>query len=169
MSTTACCGSRGSPVDIDRLERFWIMISIAVLAALMLAIVYSVRGFGVEVPTDVGQVDPRTARETEPFNQPGVRQVGPGHYEVVMLAEAWRFEPSEVRVPAGSTVTFRLTSLDVIHGFRIPNTNVNLMVQPGQVVEATHRFNEPGTYHLFCHEYCGAGHHIMDGMLIVER
>lgn len=155
-------------MDIDRLERFWIMISVAVLAAMILAIVYSVHGFGVELPADVAQVDPARARQTEPFSNPGVRQVGPERYEVNMLAEAWRFEPKEVRVPAGSTVTFRLTSLDVLHGFRIPNTNINLMVQPGQVVEATHRFTDPGTYRLFCHEYCGVGHHIMEGTLIVE-
>ncbi|HEX6988090.1 MAG TPA: cytochrome c oxidase subunit II [Bacillota bacterium] len=156
-------------MDIDRLERFWIMISATVLAAMMLAIVYSVHGFGMELPAEVAQIDPGRARETAPFDNPGVRQVGPDRYEVNMLASAWRFEPAEVRVPVGSTVTFRLTSLDVIHGFRIPNTNVNLMVQPGQIVEATHRFTDPGTYRLFCHEYCGAGHHVMSGMLIVER
>ena len=156
-------------MDIDRLERFWLMISVAVLAAMMVAIVYSVHGFGVQLPTDVAQLDPRQARATPPFSEPGVRRVGPGRYVVTMLAEAWRFTPNEIRVPAGSTVTFRLTSVDVIHGFRIPNTNINLMVMPGQVVEATHRFDDPGTYHVFCHEYCGAGHHVMSGRLVVER
>ena len=154
-------------MHIDRLERLWLWVSAVVLAGLMGAVVYSVQGFGIQLPTDFGQVDPARAEAT-PFAQPGVRQVGPGHYQVTLVARVWRFEPAEIRVPAGSTVTFRLISMDVIHGFRIPNTTVNVMVVPGQITEVRHRFREPGTYTLFCHEYCGAGHHLMTGRLIAE-
>ena len=32
----------------------------------------------------------------------------------------------------------------------------------------SYRFDEPGEYLLICHEYCGLGHHMMYGRIIVE-
>jgi cytochrome c oxidase subunit II len=78
------------------------------------------------------------------------------------------FNPTQVRVPAGSSVTFYLTSVDVQHGFQIERTNVNMMVLPGQVSKLTAKFDKPGTYNFICHEYCGVGHHTMFGQIIVE-
>ena len=60
------------------------------------------------------------------------------------------------------------SSQDVIHGFRIPNTPVNLMIIPGQITRTTVRFSRPGEYPFYCHEYCGVGHHVMSGRIIVE-
>jgi cytochrome c oxidase subunit 2 len=56
----------------------------------------------------------------------------------------------------------------VIHGFKIENTNVNVMLLPGQVSKVTAHFDKPGTYVFICHEYCGIGHQAMSGKLIVE-
>jgi cytochrome c oxidase subunit 2 len=70
-------------------------------------------------------------------------------------------------VPAGSTVTFHITSSDVIHGFEVAGTNVNTMAIPGQVARVTVQFDETRNYGLICHEYCGAAHHTMEGQLQV--
>jgi cytochrome c oxidase subunit II len=32
----------------------------------------------------------------------------------------------------------------------------------------TTRFERPGSYPMFCHEYCGIAHHTMWGKVIVE-
>ena len=56
---------------------------------------------------------------------------------------------------------FRITSPDVLHGFQIVGTNVNLTVAPGYVSEATTTFREPGEYLVVCNEHCGLGHHNM--------
>jgi cytochrome c oxidase subunit 2 len=85
-----------------------------------------------------------------------------------MTAQVWSFAPAEIRVPAGSTVTFVATSKDVVHGLLIPKANVNVMLLPGQVARATARFDRPGEYPMFCHEYCGIAHHVMWGTVIVE-
>lgn len=155
--------------DIDRLERVWIFISAGILALLAAAVVYAAFGLDIHVPSGMDVVNARELNSTPPFDQPGLYPDGPpGHYRAVMVAHAFAFEPKEMRVPSGSTVHFVMTSKDVIHGFRIPNTTVNLKVVPGHVIETTHRFTKPGTYHFFCHEYCGAGHHVMGGELIVE-
>jgi cytochrome c oxidase subunit 2 len=107
-------------------------------------------------------------RETPPFDQPGVFDRGNGEIEVVMLAQTWLYAPSEVRVPAGSKVTFRVTSPDVIHGFLIENTDINAMIVPGQITEVTYTFDKPGEHLIICHEYCGIGHHGMYGRVVVE-
>jgi cytochrome c oxidase subunit 2 len=64
-------------------------------------------------------------------------------------------------VPAGTPVKFRLTSADVVHGFLLPDTNINTMVVPGFVAEVRTRFAQPGEYEMPCHEFCGLGHHAM--------
>jgi cytochrome c oxidase subunit II len=61
-----------------------------------------------------------------------------------------------------------VTSADVLHGFLIERTNINLMALPGQVSKTTARFDMPGEYRFFCHEYCGLGHQTMWGKVIVE-
>jgi cytochrome c oxidase subunit 2 len=45
---------------------------------------------------------------------------------------------------------------------------VNLTVAPGYVSEATATFREPGEYLVVCNEYCGLGHHNMQGTIVVE-
>jgi cytochrome c oxidase subunit 2 len=89
---------------------------------------------------------------------------------VYVVARQFLFDPGTsepIRLPAGSTVTFHVTSADVVHGFDLADTNVNTMVIPGQVAKLTVEFDEPATYGIICHEYCGAGHHTMEGKVVV--
>ncbi|RME88947.1 MAG: cytochrome C oxidase subunit II, partial [Anaerolineae bacterium] len=98
----------------------------------------------------------------------GVREIVPGEkYDVYILARIWQFQPAEITVPVGARVTFYVTSADVQHGFKIQNTNANFQVLPGQVSKLTVTFKEPGTYPFICTEYCGAGHAVMSGKVIV--
>jgi cytochrome c oxidase subunit 2 len=57
--------------------------------------------------------------ETAPFDAPGVKQIGPSRYEVVLTSQIWGFASNEIRVPAGSTVTFTATSKDGCTGLRV--------------------------------------------------
>lgn len=155
-------------MHIDRYERNWIIISGFVLVALFGVLLYSYYEQGIHMETNVAQIRPEDAPATSPFDNPGLHQIGPDEYEAVMIAQAWSFTPREISVPAGSTVHFKMTSLDVIHGFMIMGTTVNRMVTPGQVTQATYRFTRPGEYTFVCHEYCGAGHHVMSGVIRVE-
>jgi heme/copper-type cytochrome/quinol oxidase subunit 2 len=101
-------------------------------------------------------------------NQPGVFEIGPGRYEVVIVAFEGGFDPSEVRVPAGAEVRFRVRSVDLSHGFMIVGTDVEVAVDPFSPGEATYTFAERGEYGLQCHIYCGGGHPAMLGTVIVE-
>src|SRR5215510_2661002 len=122
----------------------------------------------IRLPGEAGRVNPVTVMQTEPFNQPGVVELAPGHYEARLLAGIWFFSPPEIRVPEGSEVTFVMTSKDVIHGFMLRAANVNAMLLPGQVTRVTTHFHKAGTYPFLCHEYCGIAHHTMWGKVIVE-
>lgn len=155
-------------MEIDRYEKRWMILTGVTLAILFAAVIGSVLGAGIQVPGIYGQVDPRALASTPPFDRPGLRQLGPGRYEANVVAFIWAYTPNEIRLPVGSTVTFNLTSRDVVHGFRILDTPVNTMLIPGQVAKVTHTFTRPGTYLFVCHEYCGVGHHNMFGRIIVE-
>ena len=159
----------GEPLHVDRYEGAWIRASITVLAIFVVAVLTSSAAFGIQLPGVYARIDPNTLLdEGNPFAEPGVRELAPGKYEVYIRAQIWSFLPSEIRVPQGATVTFYLTSQDVQHGFIVEGTNINMMVLPGQVSKLTATFDEPGTFNIICHEYCGIGHHNMFAQLIVE-
>lgn len=163
-------GTSLEPIHVERYESIWMRISIVVLVVFVLALVFAGSAYSIQVPGAYARIDPRTllTPEVSPFAEPGLRELAPGKYEAYVRAQIWRFEPSEIRVPAGSTVTFYVTSLDVQHGFKILDTNINMMVLPGQISTLTTTFEKPGTYNVICHEYCGSLHHTMYGQIIVE-
>jgi len=157
---------RGTTVYLYELA--WILPSIALPVGMLAALTVTAFGAGIHLPTREGRVVPAKVAETKPFDQPGVVEVKPGRYEATLVAAIWTFTPNEIRVPAGSTVRFTVTSRDVVHGLFIKGANVNLMVLPGQIGRATARFDTPGEYPFLCHEYCGIAHHTMWGRVIVE-
>jgi cytochrome c oxidase subunit 2 len=155
-------------MKVHTYEKAFLAVGIGVLVLCASALAYATFGMGMHLPGRVAEVDPVTVRRTPPFDHPGVRQTGPNAYEAVIVAQIWLFTPSEIRVPRNAAVTFLVTSADVIHGFHIDQTRVNMMAIPGQVSKTTHTFTQPGEYLLVCHEYCGVGHHTMSGKVIVE-
>jgi cytochrome c oxidase subunit 2 len=158
---------RGTTIYLYELA--WILPSVAIPVGMLVALMVTAFGAGIHVPSDEGRIDPTKVAETAPFNEPGVVEVAPGHYEVHMVAGIWMFTPNEIRVPVGSKLTFIATSRDVIHGFSLHDANVNLMLLPGRIARATAQFDRPGEHLFICHEYCGIAHHTMFGRVIVEE
>jgi cytochrome c oxidase subunit II len=155
-------------VKIHTLEKGFLAAGLVVLLGCAGALVYATFGMGIHLPGDHGRIDPDALATTPPFDQPGVRSLGDGRYEAVVIGSAWRFEPEVVRVPAGAEIVFTATTPDVLHGFNIEGTRLNMMLIPGQISRNSYTFREPGEYLLICHEYCGLGHHLMAGRVIVE-
>lgn len=156
-------------LHIDPYEQMWMRISLAVLIVFATAV--AVAGFfmGIQVPGPERRVDPRTVATEGPFANPGLFELAPGKYEAYILAQTWQFVPREITIPAGSTVTFYITSKDVQHGFKIQDTNINLQIVPGHVAKLTYTFDQPGEYLYICTEYCGAAHAAMFGKIIVTN
>jgi cytochrome c oxidase subunit 2 len=145
---------------IDPYEKAWMLASGAIMILFLIAVGISVF-YGFSLP---GHAHVESSRPAEP----AVVQREPGHYDVYMRAQIWSFVPSEIKVPAGSSVTFYVTSPDLLHGLMVERTNINVTVLPGRTAKITARFDESGEYRFFCHEYCGLAHHVMFGKVIVE-
>jgi cytochrome c oxidase subunit II len=155
-------------MKVHTYERAFLWLGAVVLVACLVALLYGSLGLGIHLPTRAGEIDPQRVDSTPPFDRPGVRQVGPDAYEAVIIGRIWSFTPATIEVPAGAEVTFTATTPDVIHGFYIEGTRVNLMLIPGQVTQARYRFAHAGEYALLCHEYCGVGHHTMNAKVVVK-
>lgn len=164
-------------MHIDRLERNYLIAVALVLGVFFAALVAGALVFGVRLPTSTAFVNPLALADTQ-FANPGVRDMGDGKYEAVIVAAMWRFQLGTgefdatghevMRVPVGSEVTFTVTSRDVTHGFIVEGMNVNLELVPGQIARQTATFRRAGEFHVQCHEYCGRDHANMYFTVIVE-
>ncbi|HET7892612.1 MAG TPA: cytochrome c oxidase subunit II [Candidatus Sulfotelmatobacter sp.] len=96
--------------------------------------------------------------------------------EVYVVAKQWMWklehaegqrEINELHVPVGRDVKLIMTSQDVIHSFFVPAFRMKQDVVPGRYTVAWFRATKPGTYHLFCTQYCGTQHSGMIGSIVV--
>lgn len=62
----------------------------------------------------------------------------------------------ELHVPVGEPVSLRMQSQDVIHSLFVPHFRLKADVVPGRYTRTWFVATEPGTYDLYCAEYCGA-------------
>jgi cytochrome c oxidase subunit 2 len=148
---------------VERTEKRWIIIMGAMLVVMMLVIVVTGITGALHPPSNVEVVDPTTLHLHGEFVESnlGTAVEPDGSVTVRIVAQQYAFVPRCVSVPAGTPVKFRLTSADVVHGFLLPDTNVNTMVVPGFVADVRTSFSKPGDYAMPCHEFCGLGHQAM--------
>lgn len=154
-------------MGIDPYERNWMRASVLLLTVFFVTVTVAGFAMGIQVIGADQEVDPRTVTDSGPWAEPGVREIRPGEYEAFVLAQTWAFQPREIEVPVGSEVTIHVTSPDLQHGFKVTDTNINMMVVPGQVSTVTFTFDEIGEFPYICHEYCGRGHANMAGVVRV--
>ena len=76
-------------------------------------------------------------------------------------------EINQLHLPVGRPVKLIMTSEDVIHNFSIPAMRVKADVIPGRFVQIWFEPSRPGTYQIFCAEYCGTQHSGMIGQVVV--
>jgi cytochrome c oxidase subunit 2 len=148
---------------VARTEQRWIKIMAAMLIIMLLVIVATGIVSAMHPPSNVEVIDPTTLHLKGEFVESnlGTAVEPDGSVTVRIIAEQYEFVPRCVQVPVGTAVKFRLTSADVVHGFLLPDTNVNTMVVPGFVADVRTRFAQEGEYAMPCHEFCGLGHHAM--------
>jgi len=95
--------------------------------------------------------------------------------EIFVVGKQWmwkiqhmegRREINQLHVPIGKPVKLTITSEDVIHSFYVPAFRVKKDAVPGRYTELWFEATKPGSYHLFCAEYCGTEHSKMIGQVI---
>jgi cytochrome c oxidase subunit II len=96
--------------------------------------------------------------------------------QIYVVAKQWMWklqhqegprEINQLHVPVGRDIELIMTSQDVIHSFFVPDFRMKQDVVPGRYTVAWFRATKPGTYHLFCTQYCGTQHSGMIGSIIV--
>lgn len=102
-------------------------------------------------------------------------RVPAGAMEVFVVGKQWMWkvqhptgqrEINELHVPTGRPVKLIMGSEDVLHSYYIPAFRVKADVIPGRYNTMWFEAIKPGTYHLFCAEYCGTKHSGMIGSVI---
>jgi cytochrome c oxidase subunit II len=78
----------------------------------------------------------------------------------------WSWEPI-LKLQKGVEYTLHLSAIDVNHGFGLLPLNVNLQVVPGYDYALRVTPTEAGDFRMVCNEFCGIGHHLMIGRVIV--
>lgn len=154
-------------MKVDPYERLWMGAGAVLIVAFVATIAYGAFARSHHPPSHVETIDPQQVWSSPKFQPLGVVERADGSVEVRVIAHMFAFQRPEIEVPAGRPVTFRLSSVDVIHGFQIVGTNANTMVIPGYVSEFTTVFDRPGEYLIVCNEYCGLSHHVMTATLVV--
>jgi cytochrome c oxidase subunit 2 len=97
-------------------------------------------------------------------------------YEINVIAKKWQWlfkypdghVDGVLHVPLDEPVRLIMSSQDVIHGLYIPAFRINMDVVPGRYTKIWFRAVEPGTYQLYCTQYCGQGHSDMTTQVIVH-
>jgi cytochrome c oxidase subunit 2 len=159
-------------IHIHPLEKKWIYVVLGAIALLVGVIVYTALARQVLPPGAMETVDSASLHLSEEFAEDklGVKTAPDGSLKVTMVAARYGFYPREIRLPAGTPVTFRIASADVLHGVHVPMTNMGTMIVPGYVSTVTTSFPKPGEYPLLCNEYCGMGHdHMWSKVTVVSR
>ncbi len=104
-----------------------------------------------------------------------IREPPANAMEVYVTGKQWmwkfsypdgRSSLSVLTVPAGQPVKLLMTSRDVIHSFFLPDFRVKQDVLPGRYTQLWFTADKPGTYQIFCAEYCGLLHSNMWGSVV---
>lgn len=107
-----------------------------------------------------------------------LREPPPGAMAVTVVAKQWMWkfqhpegqaEINALHVPVGLPVRLTMTSQDVVHSLYLPALRLKQDLLPGRYTELWFTADRPGTYHLFCAEFCGTDHAVMGGGFIAMK
>jgi cytochrome c oxidase subunit II len=86
--------------------------------------------------------------------------------DVYLMAQMWAWTPV-LRLQKDTEYTLHLSSVDLNHGFNLHPLNINFQVVPGYDYALRVTPTEAGDFRIVCNEFCGYGHHLMVGRIIV--
>jgi cytochrome c oxidase subunit 2 len=88
--------------------------------------------------------------------------------DVYLLGRMWSWYPV-LKLRKGAEYTLHLSSIDVNHGFSLYPVNINFQVVPGYDYGLKIVPTEAGEFGVICNEFCGIGHHMMLGKVLVTN
>ncbi|MFB6179240.1 MAG: cytochrome c oxidase subunit II [Halorientalis sp.] len=141
--------------ESPRLEFSW------TIATAIILVFVGVVSYGVLVHPDVSPT-PQTAATGQ--NVTNIRIDANQWYYNVGYADAnvYNRRADVIYVPANRQVVFHVTSSDVIHSVHIPDLGLKQDAIPGQMNLLQTTVYDTGNYTLYCAEYCGRKHALMN-------
>jgi len=88
---------------------------------------------------------------------------------IKMSVKRFEYAPRDVMLKKGVPVVLEITSLDVPHGFNLPDLKVRADIIPGQVTRVRLVPDRAGTFTFRCDVFCGTGHEELDGLITVTE
>lgn len=98
----------------------------------------------------------------------GNEAANPKERVIKVVAKRFSFTPSEIVLKTGEPVRLEFTSIDFVHGFKIPDLNLRADLPPGQVTTVRLTPKKAGVYEFLCDNFCGAEHEDMHGKIVVK-
>jgi cytochrome c oxidase subunit 2 len=147
----------------EQAETRWVWVVGVVIATLLLMMGYMSLHWITMPPQPMETINPGTLHLSGEFVEAnlGSATEADGSVTVRLVGSQYSFTPQCVLVPADTPIVIRATSADVVHGFSVTGTNVNVNLVPGYVSTFHARFQQPGDHSMPCHEFCGVGHAAM--------
>ena len=160
MSNPTVPDPHASAKVAESIERRWAFLAVLLVASTIAVVIFTGLRWSAMPPSRVEVIDPATLNVSGEFVESNLGSaVAPdGSVTVRIVAQQYSFTPQCLLVPADTSVTFRVTSADVVHGFLVTDTNINSMVEPGYVSTFRTTFPAAADHLMPCHEYCGTGH-----------
>ncbi|ADV83381.1 cupredoxin domain-containing protein [Terriglobus saanensis] len=77
---------------------------------------------------------------------------------IEITAKRFAYEPGEITVKKGQPVVLSIKSLDVAHGLRFRELNLNAKIDKGGTAELRFTPDRAGDFVGHCSVFCGSGH-----------
>jgi cytochrome c oxidase subunit 2 len=87
---------------------------------------------------------------------------------IEITAKRFEFSPQQIALKVGETVTLRLATEDVTHGFFVKPLGIDELIVPGKTTDLVVTPKAVGRYTTICDHFCGAGHGGMKMTILVE-
>jgi len=87
---------------------------------------------------------------------------------ISVTMKKYAIEPAEIRVKRGQRVQLTVSTLDVQHGFYVPDLGIKEPVQKNRPAVIVFKADRAGEYPIQCNIICGSGHDDMRAKIIVE-
>ena len=165
-------------IPVSWYERVWLIISVCSAVVLFAVMVgWSWVGDQNQIGTTYRTSPTQFQDKLSEYQQAGTRTkqgLRPEGEDVYIGAQQFAFQGLPVVLEAGKEYQFHMSSLDVQHGFSVRpedalSKQMTLQFLPGYEWVLPMEFEEPGTYHVVCNEFCGVGHRVMHGTFIVRE
>ena len=157
-------------------ERLWIGIGLVWCLIMFIAMPYAHFKGKQNSTGEAYKVTPEAFRERvnrfvqtnqiDEFEGIPVVEPAPGG-DAYLLAQMWNWYPI-LKLKEGQTYRIHISSTDLQHGFSLLPMNMNFHILPGYDHVLTLTPTSSGEFEIICNEFCGIGHHIMTGRIIVD-